>query len=126
MEITAKLNYHRIAPRKIRLVADLVRGKNVKEAMTQLKFLEKKSAPVISKLLKSAVSNAKTNFKIKDESKLYIKKITVDEGPTLKRSMPRAFGRTSMIRKRTSHINVVLGERQKSEARNQKPETNSK
>ncbi|MCX6731900.1 MAG: 50S ribosomal protein L22 [Candidatus Parcubacteria bacterium] len=126
MEITAKLNYHRMAPRKIRLVADLVRGKKAKDVLTQLKFFPKKAAPIIAKLLKSAIGNAKNNSKIKDEENLYIKKITVDEGPTLKRSMPRAFGRASMIRKRTSHITLVLEEQGKSEARNQKSETNSK
>ena len=111
MEITAKLNYYRMTPRKIRLVADLVRGKKAKEALSQLKFSSKKAAPIIAKLLKSAISNAKNNLKIKkDEENLYVKKITVDEGPTLKRSMPRAFGRASMIRKRTSHINIILSE----------------
>lgn len=110
MEIAAKLNYCRMAPRKIRLVADLVRGKKVKEVLSQLKFFPKKAAPIIAKLLKSAISNAKNNPKIKDKENLYVKKITVDEGPTLKRSMPRAFGRASMIRKRTSHIKIILDE----------------
>ena len=110
MEITAKLNYHRMTPRKIRLVADLVRGKQVKEALNQLKFSQKKAASIIAKLLRSAINNAKNNLKIKDKENLYIKKITVDEGPTLKRSMPRAFGRASMIRKRTSHIKIILDE----------------
>lgn len=109
-DITAKLNYHRISPRKIRLVADLVRGKSVKDALSQLKFFPKKSAPVIAKLLNSAIANAKKNFNIKDEKNLYIKAITVDEGPTLKRTMPRAFGRSAVIRKRTSHINLILKE----------------
>ncbi len=99
-----------MAPRKIRLVADLVRGKKTKEVLSQLKFSSKKAAPIIAKLLKSAISNAKNNLKIKDEENLYVKKITVDEGPTLKRSMPGAFGRASMIRKRTSHIKIILDE----------------
>jgi large subunit ribosomal protein L22 len=110
MEITAKLNYYRMTPRKIRLVADLIRNKKAKEAVSQLKFSRKKAALIIAKLLKSAISNAKNNLKIKDEENLYVKKITVDEGPTLKRSMPRAFGRASMIRKRTSHIKIILDE----------------
>lgn len=108
MEITAKLRYYRVSPRKVRLAADLIRGKKVPEAMIQLKFLKNKSAPIIAKLLRSAVSNAKNNFKIKEEKNLYIKKIAVDEGPTLKRYMPRARGRATMIRKRTSHITLVL------------------
>lgn len=78
--------------------------------MSQLKFFPKKSASIIAKLLKSAKANAKKDFKIKDEQNLYIKKITVDEGPTLKRAMPRAFGRSAVIRKRTSHINIILEE----------------
>lgn len=113
MEIVAKLNYHRIAPRKIGLVAGLMRGKRADDALIQLKFSPKKGALVIAKLLKSAISNAKNNFKIKDSENLYIKKVTIDEGPTLKRHMPRAFGRTSIIRKRTSHVTIVLEERKK-------------
>lgn len=111
MEITAELRYHRIAPRKIRLVADLVRGKMVKEAISQLRFSKKKGAALITKLLKSAVSNAKNNFKIKEEDHLYIKRIFIDEGPTLKRYQPRARGRSAMIRKRTSHLTVILEEK---------------
>ena len=88
----------------------MVRGKNAKNALSQLKFFPKKSAPVIAKLLKSAVANAKKNFNVKDEKNLYVKAITVDEGPTLKRAMPRAFGRSAVIRKRTSHINIILEE----------------
>jgi large subunit ribosomal protein L22 len=109
-EIIAKLNYHRMSPRKVRLVADLVRGKKIKDALNLLKFSEKRASSVLNKLLKSAMANAKNNFKIGDCENLYIKKITVDEGPTLKRTMPRAFGRSSMIRKRTSHINLILSE----------------
>lgn len=108
MEITAKLNYYRMSPRKVRLAAGLIRGKKVKEVLVQLAFTSKRSAPDMAKLLKSAISNAKNNFKIKDEQNLYIKKIKVDEGPTLKRYMPRARGRAAMIRKRTSHVTVVL------------------
>ena len=110
MEIMAKLNYYRTAPRKVRLVVDLVRGKKIELAMNQLRFCSKKTASPLIKLLKSAISNAKNNFKIKDSENLYIKKITVDEGPTLKRHMPRARGVASPIKKRTSHITVVLEE----------------
>ncbi|MEK7575508.1 MAG: 50S ribosomal protein L22 [Patescibacteria group bacterium] len=113
-ETKANLRYLRISPRKTRLVADLVRGKSVKESLARLKFADKKSAPVISKLIKSAYSNAKNNFKKEiSDADLYIKKISVDEGPTLKRYMPRARGTAYMIRKRTSHISVVLEEQPK-------------
>lgn len=107
-----------MSPRKVRLVADLIRGEKVPQAMVQLKFLKNKAAAVIAKLLKSAVSNAKNNFKIKEEKNLYIKKITVDEGPTLKRYRPRARGRAAMIRKRTSHITLVLSEQSKTKSQN--------
>ncbi len=114
-EITAKLNYYRTAPRKVRLIADLIRGKAVGEAVSQLVFSKQKPATAVAKLLKSAVSNAKNNFKIKDERNLYVKKITVDEGPTLKRYMPRARGSAAQIKKRTSHIVIVLAERKNKE-----------
>jgi len=112
-EISAKLNYYRMASRKVRLVADLVRGKNLNESLAQLRFSKNKASLAMAKLLKSALSNAKNNFKISGDAseKLFIKKITVDEGPTLKRYMPRARGSVSPIRKRTSHITVVLEER---------------
>ncbi len=111
MEITAKLKYYRTAPRKVRLVADLVRGKKLGEAMKFLMFSTKKSSRDIAKLLKSAASNAKNDFKVVDTESLYINKITVDEGPTLKRFMPRARGSASSIKKRTSHVSVVLGDK---------------
>jgi len=107
-EIVAKLKYHRTSPRKVRLVANLIRGKKIETAMNQLMFSSKKTAPVLIKLLKSAVSNAKNNFKIKEPENLYIKKITVDEGPALKRHVPRARGAASLIKKRTSHITIIL------------------
>lgn len=111
MEITAKLKYYRTAPRKVRLAADLIRGKSVKDAVAQMIFSKKKSSEAIAKLLKSAISNAKHNANVKNDDKLYIKKITVDEGPVLKRYMPRARGISNLIRKRTSHITVVLEEK---------------
>lgn len=106
-QITAKLRYLRMSPRKIRLVADLVRGKRVEEALTQLQFSPKQAALPLAKLLKSAVANAAHNHNIKDEP-LVVQTITVNGGPVLDRWMPRAFGRASSIRKRTSHITVVL------------------
>lgn len=111
MEIAAKLNYYRMSPRKVRIVVDLVRGKKTKEAINKLSFSKRKAAAIILKLLKSALANAKNNLKIKNDENLYIKKITVDEGPTLKRYMPRAHGRATMIHKRTSHINIILSEK---------------
>jgi len=110
MKVKAKLNNLRISPRKVRLVIDLIRGLDVSEAKIQLNFLVKKSAKPILKLLDSAVANAKNNFKL-DESNLYISEIFASEGPTLKRIMPRAMGRAFHIRKRTSHITIVLDEK---------------
>ncbi|MCC6277518.1 MAG: 50S ribosomal protein L22 [Oligoflexia bacterium] len=110
MEVKAFLNFARIAPRKVRLVADLVRGKDVNEAIQILTFVNKKSAPVLRKLIKSAVANADQKKTI-DLDTLYVKHISVDQGPTLKRYLPRAMGRASEIRKKTSHINLVLDER---------------
>jgi len=111
MEITAKLNYLRIAPRKVRLVADAVRGLTVMDAEYQLSFLTKRVSLPLLKLLRSAAANAKHNFSIRKED-LKIAKIFVDGGPVLKRSMPRAFGRASPIRKRSSHITLILAETQ--------------
>ncbi len=110
MEVKAKISFARIAPRKVRLVADLVRGKDVNEAIQILSFTNKKSAPVLKKLLQSAVANADQKKTI-DVDTLFVKHLTVDQGPTLKRYMPRAMGRASEIRKKTSHINLVLEER---------------
>ena len=107
-EINAQLNYLRISPRKVRLVTDLVRGKSVVTAKRELAFLVKKSSSPILKLLNSAIASAKQNSSL-DSTQLYIKKIDVDEGPALKRFMPRAMGRAFAIKKRTSHITLVLG-----------------
>jgi large subunit ribosomal protein L22 len=110
MEVKARLRFARISPRKARLVADLVRGKRSEEALNILSFTKKASAKILIKLLKSAIANA-TQKKNIDIDRLYIKQITVDQGPTMKRFQPRALGRATMIRKRTSHINIVLDER---------------
>jgi large subunit ribosomal protein L22 len=109
MEVKAKLSYLRIAPRKVRLVADSVRDKNVEEAQRILNFIVKKAAKDILKLLKQAIANAKNNFQL-EESNLYISKIMVNEGPKLKRWMPRSRGRANEIQKKTSHIILVLSE----------------
>ena len=110
MEVKAKLSYARVGAQKSRLVADLVRGKDVSVAIQELTYLNKKSALMIKKLIESAVANADYKKTI-DLDKLFVKTITVDEGPVLKRFRPRAQGRATGVRKRMSHINVVLGER---------------
>ena len=107
MEIKAKLNYLRIAPRKVRLVADLVEGMDVKEAETQLKFTPKKASTPLLKLLNSAIANAKNNFNL-EKDVLYIKKLTINEGPPFKRWRPASRGRAVPIMKRTSHLNLIL------------------
>lgn len=107
--VTAKLRYLRIAPRKVRLVADLIRGKKVEEAQTILKFTTKKATKSLLKLLKSAIANAKNNFHL-EESNLYISKIIVDGGSKYKRWFPRARGQASEIQKKTSHLTIVLDE----------------
>lgn len=109
MEVKASLNNIRIAPRKVRLVSNLIKGMKAPEAQAQLSFLVKKPAPMILKLLNSACANAKNNFNI-ETNNLFIKKITVEGGPTLKRWMPRAQGRATPIMKRTSSIKLILEE----------------
>lgn len=99
----------RIAPRKVRLVLDLVRGKEVSEALAILKLTNKRTSPVVEKLIKSAVANAEHNYDM-DIDSLFVSEIYADEGPTLKRFRPRAKGSASRINKRTSHISVVLEE----------------
>lgn len=111
-EIKVKLNYLRISPRKVRLAADLVRNQKVQKAMKQLMFLNKRAARPLKKVFESALANARNNFGIKDESRLYVKEIKIDQGPMLKRFRPRAFGRAAMIRKKTSHISLVLSEQE--------------
>lgn len=101
----------RISARKVRLVVDLIRGKNIGEAMAILKLTPKAASLTVSKVVKSAAANAENNYKM-DTSKLYIKTIVVDEGPTMKRFRPRAKGRAGSILKRSSHITVVLAEKE--------------
>ena len=109
MEVKAVTRYVRIAPRKARLVTDLIKGKPVEEALTILRFVPKKAARLVDKTLRSAVANAEQNPNI-DVDTLYIKRIFVDGGPTMKRWRPRAMGRATKIIKRTSHITVILDE----------------
>lgn len=109
MPVTAKLRYLRIAPRKVRLVADLVRGKKVEEAQTILNFTTKKASLPLSKLLKQGIANAKNNFQM-EPANLFISKIIVDEGPKYKRWQARARGQAYEIQKKTSHITLVFDE----------------
>ncbi|MDB9822108.1 50S ribosomal protein L22 [Deltaproteobacteria bacterium] len=111
MESTAIARFVRVSPRKVRLVMDQIRGKKVDEALNSLSFAPQKGANILKKLIKSAVANAQQNSDI-DVDNLYINKIFADEGPVLKRFRPRAMGRASRILKRTSHLTVILDERQ--------------
>lgn len=109
MESRAVAKYVRISPTKARMVTRAVSGKKVNEAANILKFIPKKAARLVNKVIYSALANATQNPKI-DVDTLYIKKICVDDGPRQKRWRPRAMGRASRILKRTSHITVVLDE----------------
>ena len=112
MEVTAKANNIRMSPRKVRLVIDVIRGMDVMRAQTQLQFIKKSACLPVLKLLNSAIANAEHNFHFGKES-LYVKTVTADGGPVLKRWTPKAFGRSAPIRKRTSHITIILAERSK-------------
>ncbi|PIS05442.1 MAG: 50S ribosomal protein L22 [Candidatus Buchananbacteria bacterium CG10_big_fil_rev_8_21_14_0_10_42_9] len=105
----ARLSRLRISPRKVRLVVDMVRGLPVEQALDQLNFSAKAAARPVHKLIKSAVANAEHNQNL-SVGNLFIKTITVDDGPTLKRYKPRAMGRATPIRKRTSHVKLILSE----------------
>lgn len=107
MEIAAAARFIRISPRKIRLVMDQVRGKRVEEALNTLSLAPQKGARILKKLINSAVANAEQDSDV-DVDSLYIKRLYADEGPILKRWRPRARGRATRIRKRTSHLTVVL------------------
>ena len=109
-DVKATAKTVRVTTRKAKLVLDLIRGKDVKEALGILSFLPNKAARVTKKVVKSACANATHNFQM-DEEKLYVKACYADEGITLKRYMPRAKGSASPIMKRTSHITVVVNER---------------
>lgn len=111
-EIFAKTNNVRIAPRKARLVADLVRNLPVKAALAQLLISPKRASVPVFKLLQSAIANAKHNFK-KDPNTLYVKEIRVDKGMTIKRWWPRARGSVGKIEKKSSHITIVLDSKEK-------------
>jgi len=126
MEVKAKARFIRISPKKVRLVIDVIRGMDVSAAENQLRFSDKAAARTVLKLLQSAIANALNNNGLEKDN-LYIKAITADDGPTLKRWMPRAFGRATTIRKRSTHINILLGEKiptegKKKEAKKEKVE----
>ncbi len=107
MEVRAHARHVRLSPRKVRLVINAIRGKRVEDALTQLRFINKAASLPVMKLLQSAVANAAHNNKL-DTATLYVKAITADGGPFLARWRARAFGRAAPIRKRTSHISIVL------------------
>ncbi|GAB6172279.1 50S ribosomal protein L22 [Paradesulfitobacterium aromaticivorans] len=110
MQAKAIAKYIRISPRKVRQVVDLIRGKKVNDAFAVLQFTPKGSTEPVVKVLKSAVANAEHNLELSSDN-LFVTEVFVDQGPTLKRIKPRAMGRADVIRKRTSHITVVVGEK---------------
>ena len=109
LQASATLKYARISSRKVKIVADLIRGKDADEALAIVKFTPKASSEVIEKLLKSAIANAENNHGMKHE-KLYVAEIYANQGPTLRRIRPAAKGSAVRIRKRTSHITIVVRE----------------
>lgn len=109
MQVKAELNYLHIAPRKVRIVANLLKGMDLNRARVTLRYLPKRASLPMLKLLNSAVAGAKHDFNLNDDN-LFIDSIIVNAGPVLKRSRPRAFGRASMIKKRTSNVTLKLGE----------------
>ena len=119
--VTAKLSYLRMGPRKVRLVADLIRGRSVGRAIDILTVTNKRPAKPLLKLLMSAVANAKHNFSLAQDA-LKVATLTVDGGPMLKRWMPKAHGRATPVRERTSHINLVLaGEKSETQMSEKQP-----
>ncbi len=111
MAVKAVARYVRISPRKARVVADLIRGKDLEDTLRILTLSPKRGAKVMEKVVRSAVANAEVSPEIEDVDALYVKEIYVNGGPTWKRIRPRAMGRAYLVRKRTSHITVVLDER---------------
>jgi large subunit ribosomal protein L22 len=116
MEFTAKLRYLQASPQKVRLVADLIRGKSVQEATNVLQMTQKAAAKHIDKLLKSAIANAENQDDQIDVDRLYVKEIFVDGGPTLRRLRPQPMGRAFRILKRQSHITIKLEPRKGEES----------
>ena len=110
METRAMTRFLRVSPRKVRLVVDQIRGKEVEAALNILKFTPKRSATIVTKVLRTAIANAETTQSV-DVDRLYVKRVTVDEGGMWKRFMPRAQGKATRIRKRLRHITIVIDER---------------
>ncbi|MDP6558715.1 MAG: 50S ribosomal protein L22 [Candidatus Binatia bacterium] len=110
MESHGITKHVRVSPRKVRLVVDQIRGKEVEDALNILKFVPKRSALIVAKTLRAAIANAESTQSV-DVDRLYVKRVLVDEGTTSKRSLPRAMGRATQIRKRTSHLTIVIDER---------------
>lgn len=121
MKVNAKLNNIRIAPRKSKLVADLIKGQDVSDALDQLEIHIKRTSPHMKKLLLSAIANGENNFGL-DKDNLYVYDAKVGAGPVLKRWMPKAFGRAGEILKRTSKIEIILEERVEGKNRKTKEE----
>lgn len=111
MQVSATAKYIRVSPRKVRLVVDAIRGKPVAEALAVLQYLPQQAAKEVAKVVKSAAANAENNYNLSPED-LYVSAVSANEGPTLKRFRPRAHGRVSPILKRSSHITVVIGEKE--------------
>lgn len=110
MEAKAKTRFVRISPRKLRLICELIHGKGLEQAVSILEFTPKRGARIVAKTLMSAVANARNQQNV-DEDRLYVKQAVADDGPTWKRSLPRAHMRATPILKRTSHLTVVVDER---------------
>ncbi|HEY3353318.1 MAG TPA: 50S ribosomal protein L22 [Polyangia bacterium] len=109
MDAKAVIRYTRMSPRKARIVANMIRGKDIDEAMAILRFQQRKAAKVMRKLLVSAIANAHTNHQLEVDN-LIVKTVLVDGGPILKRWMPRAMGRANRMNRRTTHVTIVVGE----------------
>ncbi len=139
MLITAHTKHLRMSPKKVRLVIDLIRGMNAINAEHQLRFMNKAAAKPVLKLLESAIANAEHNFQLKKED-LYVKEVRADEGVSLRRSTPKAFGRAATIHRQSSHIHIALDittkakasekisapEEEKKEAKTEIPKTTEK
>ena len=110
MESRASLKHARISARKVKIVIDLIRGKDVNEALAILKFTPKAASPLVEKLVKSAIANAENNFNMKADN-LYVAEVYANQGTTMKRIRAATQGRANRIRKRTSHVEIVLRER---------------
>jgi large subunit ribosomal protein L22 len=110
VEAKAIVKYVRISPRKVRQVVDLIRGKKVNEALAILRYTPKRASEVVTKVVKSAAANAENNLQM-EKDELFVTSCFVDQGPTLKRFKPRAQGRADIMRKRTSHITIMVGDK---------------